>query len=310
MTWHSILVPLDGSEFAESVLPIAAGLARGAGARLRLALVHQPHPLAGGEAGPVPVPDLDLRVRETEYLGRVAARLEDEDGPEVLSVFADGEPGPALEDLVRSGGDSLVVMATHGRGAFSRFWLGSTADYLVRHLDVPVLLVRPGASGAVDPTLPLRHAVVPLDASSLSERVLEPAMELLRLAGPGIRQITLVHVIEPVLGVGEPGLPFAVPIEPQLFARHQGEVERRLHRVAERLRGELEGLEVEVTVVSSALAAPAIVETATARGARFIAMTTHGQRGLRRVVLGSVTDKVVRSAECPVLVFRPPVPVL
>lgn len=309
MTWHSILVPLDGSEFSESVLPVATGLARSAQARIRLALVHQPHPLAGGEAGPLPVPDLDLRVREAEYLDRVVGRLSGQDGLEVVAVHGDGEPGPALEEIAGKG-DDLVVMATHGRGAFSRFWLGSTADYLIRHLDIPLLLVRPGSSTgkAADLDLPLRHALVPLDPSALSERVLEPMAELLQLAGPGLKRVTLLHVIEPVLGVGEPGLPFAVPIEPHLFAESQAQAERRLARVGERLREQ--GFEVEVVVVTSALAAPAIVETAAERGAQVIAMTTHGQRGLKRVVLGSVTDKVIRSADCPVLVFRPSAPVL
>lgn len=303
---RSILVPLDGSSFAERVLPLAVQLAEGHGASIRLALVHTPHPIVGGEAGPGVVPDFDLRAREAEYLTSQADTIDPDKRGMVSTVHLDGDPGPALEAEVRRASVDLVVMATHGRGAFSRFWLGSVADYLVRHLEVPVLLIRPGQEAGSDSHYPFRHVLVPLDGSTLAEQAIEPA---LALAGGGSSTpplLTLVTVVEPVLGVGEPGLPFAVPIEPRLFDEHRRAAEARLQVVASRLAAR--GIVVNTAVATDPGVAGAIVSEAERAGAGLISMMTHGDRGLRRLVLGSVADKVLRGATMPILLGRPPGP--
>ena len=305
-------MPLDGSEFAERVLPLAAEIATAAGARLRFALVHTPHPVIGGDAGPVPISDIDLRAKEGEYLTGLCRRVGLPEGLQVDQVQLEGDPGPALEGEVRRGQDDLVVMATHGRGTFSRMWLGSVADFLVRHLEVPVLLLRPDglrAEGEGGPTdFPFGHVLIPLDGSELAERILPPALELMRLSTSGPSRVTLLTVVEPVLGGGEAGLPFAVPLDPTLLQEHRAIAEGRLSLVAQRLAAQ--GVTVDTQVVSATGAGAAIAAEAERVGARLIAMTTHGERGLRRLVLGSVADKVVRSSHIPTLVFRPPPVVL
>ncbi len=275
--------------------------------------MHTPHPVIGGDAGPVPVPDMDIRAREREYLASLSRRMGLPEGLAIDHVQLEGDPGPALEGEVRRGRDDMVVMATHGRGTFSRMWLGSVADFLVRHLEVPVLMLRPDTpqvEGGGDPsaTLPFGHVLIPLDGSELAERILEPALELMRLSAVRPSKVTLLTVVEPVLGGGEAGLPFAVPLDPALLQEHRAIAERRLRVVAERLSAG--GVVVDTQVVSAAGAGAAIAAEAGRLGARLIAMTTHGERGLRRLVLGSVADKVVRSSHIPTLVFRPPPPVL
>ena len=299
-------MPLDGSAFAERVLPLASSVVRAAGATLRLGLVHTPQPVLGGEAGPLPIAETDLRAREREYLDGHGSAVSAAGVGSVSLVHLDGDPGPALEAEIRRGEDDLVIMATHGRGPFSRMWLGSVADYLVRHLETPVLLVRPGTgeSSATPPQLPFEHLLIPLDGSELSARIIEPAVHLAMLGRSRPPRITLVTIIEPVLGGGEAGLPFAVPLDPGLLQEQRVIAERRLAEVARRLGDR--GLETSTLVVPSPGAGAAIAAEADRVGADLIAMTTHGQRGLRRLVLGSVTDKVVRSSRIPTLVFRPP----
>jgi nucleotide-binding universal stress UspA family protein len=297
---RSILVPLDGSRFAERVLPLAAQLADSHHASIRLALVHTPHPVLGSDGGPGMVPDLELRNREAEYLTAQMALLDPEGGRQVSTVHLDGDPGPALEAEAHRASVDLVVIATHGRGAFSRFWLGSVADYLVRHLGVPILLVRPAEEGASQPQFPFNHVLVPLDGSALAEQAIEPALALGTGAAP---RFTLMSVIEPVLGVGEPGLPFAVPVDPRLFDEHRRGAELRLTAAAERLGGR--GVQVETSLVTAAGVGAAIVEEAQRVGAGLISMMTHGDRGLRRLMLGSVADKVLRGATVPILLGRP-----
>jgi nucleotide-binding universal stress UspA family protein len=291
-----VMVPLDGSAFAEAALSLGATLARRAGATLRLVLVHGTVGATGGEAAAAQVA---LQDSEREYLRATASRL-DPGGALVPEVdLLEGAPGPALAAAAASLKADLVVMATHGRGAVGRVWLGSVADYLLRHLHIPVLLVRPGETPTVYAGTRLQRILVPLDTSSTSEEILET---VLALADPGAT-ITLAHIVEPVLGTAEPTLPFPMPMDPKLLGDLRAMAQARLDQVAEGLRAR--GVTVNTRVLTGVGPANVLLEETASRQYDLIAMTTHGQGGLRRLLLGSVTDKVVRGGNCPVLVLRP-----
>jgi nucleotide-binding universal stress UspA family protein len=141
-----VLLPLDGSDLAERALEPAVDLARLTGARLHLLRVVDFTRLEGrglaGVALEYVYPAALLEAEETAagaYLDRVRERLAARD------VEADVEVrhGIASREIVgqtRTG--DLIVMATHGRGGVSRWFLGSVAEEVVRHASVPVLLVR------------------------------------------------------------------------------------------------------------------------------------------------------------------------
>lgn len=296
MKLRIVMVPLDGSAFAESALPLGATLARRAGATLRLVLVHGTATAGGDEAAAAQVA---LQDHEREYLRLTASRL-DPGGALVPEVsLLEGAPGPALAEAVATLEADLVVMATHGRGAVGRVWLGSVADYLLRHLHVPLLLVRPGESPQVYAGTRLERVLVPLDTSSTSEEILET---VLAIADPGVT-ITLAHVVEPVLGTSEPALPFPMPMDPSLLTDLRTMAQARLDRVAEALRAR--GVTVTTRVLTGVGPANLLLEEAGTGRYDLVAMTTHGLGGLRRLLLGSVTDKVVRGTTGPVLALRP-----
>jgi len=296
MRLKSILVPLDGSRFAEAALPLATTIARRAGARLRLVLVNT---RASGPGGTAAATAVTMQDRARDYLNTTASRL-DPGGALVTDVhLLEGTPGPVLAADSEKHQDDLVLMATHGRGAISRAWLGSVADYLVRHLHRPVLLVRPAEGQQSYGSTRLEEVLVPLDTSTTSEQVVDP---LLSVAGPAVR-VTLVHVVEPVLGVSEPALPFPMPMDPKLIEELREMAQARLDRVADHLR--TRGVTVVTRVLTGMGAATMILEEAARGRYDLISMTTHGEGGLRRVLLGSVADKIIRGAEIPVLVMRP-----
>jgi len=301
----SVFVPLDGSRFAEAALPAAFRLAKATGARIRLALVHAASSGIGlgSEGVTAETTALDDEVR---YLEAVAGRLDPGDDDQVELLRLDGRPGPSLTQAITSGGDDVVVMATHGRGAFSRFWLGSVTDYLVRHVDVPVLLIRPEGEEPVYREIRFGHVLVPLDGSRAAEAILPPLVTLIRALATDEVRVSLLAVVEPaVLAVGEVGLPYAVPADPRVLEEHRQTAERRLAQVSEQVSGSLAGATVQarVTVGQPALA---ILEFARDQAVDLIAMTTHGEGGLRRLLIGSVADKVIRAGALPVFVLRPP----
>jgi nucleotide-binding universal stress UspA family protein len=309
--YRSILVPLDGAPFGEHALPLALSIARRAGASLQL--VHVAVPLAVAYAETVPVPDAglekQLQAHHQAYLTRIAGQLERVSPVPVTTAVLGGEIAAALRGHAAATGADLVVMTTHGRGPLRRLWLGSVADELVRDLPVPLLLVRPhGAEPdwAHEPVL--RHVLLPLDGTALAEGMLEPGVALGTLMGA---EYTLLRAVKPALPVGYPlgdaglGEGTRVLIE-QIEALHQKlcrEARAYLDGVAQQLRAQ--GLRVHCRVVVEEQPGAAIVDAGRPPDADLIALATHGRRGLSRLMLGSVADKVIRGAAVPVLVQRP-----
>jgi nucleotide-binding universal stress UspA family protein len=318
-----VLVPLDGSRFAEAALPLAAAVSRASGASLELVSAYDPVPPplptgAEGAAMAVPVgPDPfgavpvtageigeSLRDERTTYLRDAARRVREAADAEAEVALLDGRADRAILERVKSTGADLVVMATHGRGPMERAWLGSVADSLVRQLQVPVLLVRPvegereGAALAVPATV--RRVVVTLDGSELAETVLEPAV---RLAGALAVPVVLLRVVGTRGGIESTYLPHAAEATREHVRKERTEATGYLDGVARRLEGMgAEGVEQRVEEGS---AARAILQAMDPDGADVVAMATHGRGGVRRLVLGSVSDKVVRAAVGPVLLVRP-----
>src|SRR4051794_18528227 len=122
--YRSLLVPLDGEPFGEHALPLALGIARRAGARVRVVHVHRPLESTFQPDGVYYDSRLDtyLRRRQQAYLDDLIRRLAKVTSVPVTPVFMEGrEVADSLCAAAGAGAD-LVVMATHGRGPLGRFW--------------------------------------------------------------------------------------------------------------------------------------------------------------------------------------------
>jgi nucleotide-binding universal stress UspA family protein len=230
-------------------------------------------------------------------------------GLPVTTKLLDGDVTNELTHHAAAAGMDLVVMTTHGRGAFARFWLGSVADSIIRRLPMPLLLVHPHDG---DPDLKaepnLKHFLLPLDGTPLAEEMVEPVAEL---AAALKASVTLVRVIEPVPPV--PWMPEALPINEsvqtmldrveELQNSLKAEAASYLAGVARKFQDR--SIPVETSVRVERQPATAILHEVVADGCDLVAIETHGRRGLSRLFLGSVADKVIRGSAVPVLVHRP-----
>jgi len=297
----SLLVPLDRSSFAEQALSLGLSIARRANARLDLVEVHALYALEDPTAAWLPFePDRDAEFKQQEqlYLDATAKWVTSVSPVSVTAAVLSGSavvPATVADSILeraRTGKADLIVMTTHGRGPLSRFGLGSVADELIRRAQIPILLVRPGekATGII-PEPVLDNILIPLDGSVLAEKVLEPALDLARLMEA---RCSLLRVVESRSSSDNRG-PGGPPDWAQAAAY--------LERVAGRLREQ--GLQVRTRVVVARHAAEAILEEAEAQASNLIALATHGRGGLKRLLLGSVADKLIRAAGSPVLVYRP-----
>lgn len=303
----TILVPLDGSTFAEHALPVATGLARAAGGRLHLVQVHEVPVVPTSPDLLVPYDaqwDSALRQQEEEYLQSAANRIAERAGLQARTELLSGPAEMALATYAREMDVDLVVMTTHGRSGLSRMWLGSVADGVIRRSQVPVLLLRPSHEEVdYDEELHPLHVLCPLDGSELSRGIIEPA---LWLGGLSNARYTLMRVTLPIPLLRPKFVAPESGGEDRLTEEEQARAQAEVDEVAAPLRER--GLNVETTVASHGVPAVAILEYAATHAVDLIALATHGRGGWSRLALGSVADKVLRGSMMPVLVFRPPVP--
>jgi nucleotide-binding universal stress UspA family protein len=294
--FRAILVPLDGQELAEQALPVARSLARRCGAELHLVTVQPPLSallLASDAARVAQQVHEETALALRGYVEQAATTLRGDDLV-VGGTLLQGPPAERLAGYVRDHRIELVVMTTHGRGGLNRVWLGSVADRLLRMLEVPMLLLRPPRG---PPPGEYRRVLVAIGERAELE-VLEPALTVGALAGT--TSYVLAHVVEP-----PPPMISAVPahqpgLGPEwIEARHRGAL-AYLEPLAQRLCAR--GVPTDVRVVVGGPPAAELLDLARATGAELIATGTHGRRGLERLVLGSVADKIVRGSEVPVLV--------
>ncbi|HSH46903.1 MAG TPA: universal stress protein, partial [Longimicrobiales bacterium] len=184
----SIMVPLDGSRFAEHALPYALGVARRTGAELSLALVHTPVDVLNASyplAEEIHRQDAEARKTNAAYLEALVDAV-GSTGVNVRPAPLYGPVAASLNRYVVEEGIDLVVMTTHGRGGLERAWLGSTADRLLRITPAPVLLVRPSEESSValafiSPALRAYLALTRLDTPCINDfsNSADPAFDLL-----------------------------------------------------------------------------------------------------------------------------------
>jgi nucleotide-binding universal stress UspA family protein len=307
---RTILVPLDGSPFGEYALPLAAGIARRAGAKLRVMHVHTP---LGPDELPVRHYFGDDRLHLPYGLcgrsrGSRLAYLDDVTNRLARTTAVTAEPhlydGWDVGETLRSAtiDADLVVMANRGRGRLGRLWHGSVADDFVQRSLSPVLLVR-GGEGPPDPGFEpaVRRVLLPLDGTPENDHVVRPAAALAAVMGA---EVTLLGT-PPLQYYGGPrlaayragGLPR--PTDPGLPAMMCDALERCAARLTAR------GLAVEMRAVSDDRSVAAVVlDFARRRPADLIALTQR-RGGLMRFLFGSTADRVIRGAAVPVLVADP-----
>ena len=220
---------------------------------------------------------------------------------QVARAMLDGTPAPAIAEYVSDIGADLVVMTTHGLGGIRRAWLGSVADQLVRRLEVPMLIIRPKEDGATSGEAPaVRAILVALDGSPRAEAVLPVAAALARLWGS---RLVLIQVVQPVGLMIDLSSVYPVGLMEDLSRLAREQARDYLQGVADRLTSA--GVAASAVVVLGTSVFDAIQEAARAPDIGMVALATHGRGGVRRLVLGSVADKLVRGGERPVLVTRP-----
>jgi nucleotide-binding universal stress UspA family protein len=287
-----ILVPTDFSPPSDAALSYARLLAKTFDASLHLLHVTGTH-------STLPRATVDPRDRVPAALRELRDRLTPDDRAPHVVVLAVEAPDPAGQVVrtARSMDASLIVMGTHGRGGIARLLIGSVAEKVVRTAPCPVFT----ANGALRAsTRGFRRILVPTDFSAPSEAALDCAR---RLATGFAASVHLLHVLPDVSGSDEIGSELFVTEPPEARSMRLMDARDRLkHRITADDRVTLRATS-EVIFGSPA---QIIVDYAADNQFDLIVMGTHGRTGMAHLLVGSVAERVVRTAGCPVFTTQHP----
>lgn len=292
-----LLIPLDGSNVAEQVLPYARFFAKALTAPVELLGVVDPAPLADF-SNVWEGRHLDRLVAEeisgtSLYLDATARSF---DRAQVKCSVLKGTPEEVIIETAAADEKTLIVMATHGRSGIQRWLLGSVADKVLHGATNHLLLIRASEQGKTDGEANLKTVVVPLDGSPLAEMAL-PYVEDLAKQMKLELVLMRAYALPPAVSADEYGT-----YSDELIAHIETETRDYLAGKVEEMKGK--GFANISSVMNLGYGAQEIITLARNTPDNFIAMCTHGRSGIRRWVLGSVTERVVRHSGDPVLIIQ------
>lgn len=290
----TIIAGVDLSDPSELALERAAALALQNGALL--VMVH-------AQADDAPIEHVDNEV--LKQLGEVSAAMRAEEikrltdrhqqlaarGVKVELVHRTGPPGEVISELATERHAELIVIGTQGRTGVQRFLIGSVATAVLRHSPCDVLVCRGSSVGS-----PFMRPLVATDFSASSARALRNAALLSVPDAP----IEVVHAWQLPAGswgatlLGQARFPWST-VRDAVLTSAQAQADKFVAGLAKFHHP------LHIALVQGPPAS-VITSTAESGGHDLIAIGTHGHRGFRRLLLGSVAESVIRHAPCSVLV--------
>jgi nucleotide-binding universal stress UspA family protein len=300
--YEKILVPLDRSKTAETILPNVMRIARESKAKVVLFTVDVPdssggkHTSSWGDMGNALVtmgkPDAAMKA----YLGSAASMIS-ELGVDALTASADGDAAAAILAHANDHGCDLIAMSTRGRSALRRGLMRSVTDAVVWASNVPVLAVGPNSVQGKDSDGAIRSVALPLDGSELAETVLPHVEKLASLLSLEVVLLRVVRMVPWAYGAHE-----RVPLDTTEIEEAL-KLEARNYLDVIKARFKAKGIECRSEVMYG-VPWDKIVNFSGKSHDMMVAITAHGRSGIARLVLGSVADMLIRSLETPVLVVR------
>lgn len=211
-------------------------------------------------------------------------KIADEEDAFIKPLLEEGSPFNTIVDVAEEGNFDLIVMGRHGMSRLEKALVGSVTARVIGHSQRDVLVV------PKDAVIGWKNILLATDGSRYSKTATEKAMDLAMSYGGQLKTVSVVDVTE------------------EFLTEAPGAVEDLIRKAKEfvndvRIMAEAQGIKTE-TFVREGEAYKVITDFAKEEKATVIVMGSHGRTGLRRLLMGSVTEKVIGYAFCPVLVAR------
>ena len=286
-----ILIAVDGSASSDAVIQDAAARPWPKGTEMRLVTAVDPYFFTRA-----PLLLEEVKERTSEGLEESAQPLRDA-GWAVSTTALLSNPRHGLQKIADEWKADLIMLGSHGRGAFSRLLLGSTAQAVLRHATCSVEIVRANEKGHAERAG--MRVLIPTDGSEYAQMALQAVAER---PWPGGSEFLIIACPGYPVIVGE--YPYYAPEQLTELAKgsemHAGESASAGADLLSKA-----GLRVSQQVTEAKdTPSRAILAAADSWEADLIVMGSHGRRGFDRIVLGSVSESVAMHARCSVEVVR------
>jgi nucleotide-binding universal stress UspA family protein len=293
--FNNILIANDFSKSAEHAILYGVYLGKRLGGRLHNVHVNVLHPDLSDrpeEYRTTDADDLLERLKEVQRGNLPSGQAFAPWGLDIVhEVKRDVAAAPAILEYADEQDIDLIVMGTHGRRGVRRLLVGSVAAEVVRRARCPVLITgpEPVPSGT-------NRILAPIDFSAHSEKAVRHSRDLAELFGA---KLDLLHVVEENMPTAfyTAGVTSVYDMHPDIEDKAKDEMQKLFEG--------MEGPEVEANYFAvPGRPASAILNFARENDSDMIVMATHGRSGLEHVFLGSVAERVVQRAPCPVFTVR------
>ena len=288
--YDQLLFPTDGSEGAatafEHILDVAAA---------HDATVHVLSVVDTAADGLRRVSDeaVDELERDAEQLVSETAATAEERGLETVTAVGRGDPYEEIGAYANREGADLIAMPTHGHRGLERFFLGSTTERVVRHADVPVLTIRPDEDARI--AHPYRNVLLPTDGSDCSDEAVRTGIGV--VTGDDA-EFHLLSVID-TMALG-------ADVRTEMQMESLEESANQILEDAAAVAAD-SGVDSPTTAVEYGSSIPnTILSYIDDHEIDLLVVGTHGRTGFERFLLGSVTEKLIRTSPVPVLTVREP----
>ncbi len=294
---EKILFPTDFSRCANQALSRAHSLAKQYGAELHMLhgiVLHEDDPHHPAHHFP-DVNEIHARLKNSAEKQMDSTLTAYGDGIQVVKAQERGiAAAPVILDYAKENDIDLIVMGTHGRRGLGHLFLGSVAEEVVRLAPCSVMTIREQKEPT--PFEAVRNILVPIDFSDHAKNALVYAKEIAATYGA---KLQLLHVVEET-------------VHPAFYTTGLTSIFQFIPDVKPKSKENMMGLleEADGPVVPAEFhviegrAARDISKFAEENSSDLIVISTHGLTGIEHFLIGSVTEKVVRQANCPVLTVK------
>ena len=234
--------------------------------------------------------------RANAYVNDVASRLAAR-GFKVRAMVTIGKPEEEILRVAEEEKVDVITMATHRESVIARGVLGSVTDRVVTNSTIPVLAVRPEGVSETKPVKP-EIVMVPLDGSPNSEAVVPLASTLAAKMGSELLFVRVSNMAYHS-AMGDAGVYYTSPIS---YSRASDLAGEYLEPFVDQAK--TAGIDASMRTPTGS-PAQTLISIAEENENTMIVIGTRGQSGFKRLVVGSVADKVIRSSGHPVLVVPP-----
>ena len=307
--YKKILVPLDGSELAEKVLPYAIQLT----ARFRAEAVLL-HVFAAGESQSLGMSKAYIEhtaEKIRKQLQEIAQKSRLSAGKVTIPIKSETIAGDVASSILKYAEVNkidLIIMSKYGQSGIGHWLMGSIAHKVFSVSRIPVLIINPVNRDKIVQSGWPRNVLVPLDGSKMSETVLSHVEELFNQGQSG-GEVTLVKVSEPPDLIADyPEAIMELSWDEHVKRAKSAAKEAGLVYLGEKQKQlEAKGIKVNIEVILGENVIPAITRYIREHPFDLVAMTTHGHSRMSVWPWGHVADRIIQMNIKPLLLIRPPV---